>query len=1698
MNPVTRQTVRCAVVSSPCNTTRADHSGADERRIRARIRRGNLRLLPSWPTWIVSLLAKCLVATQAWAQPTITQVIPPSASEGMPVIIQGSGFSDFPTRNVVRFNGLAAQVLRPTAPNVLVAIVPVAATSGPISVEVAATTGLSPTPFTVVPDPGLVNSMELIADATFQPLDYSVVDSLAPSIRITMDVSIKDATSLKVYLVTTGALNALDVSTGFVFGGNPLSATAQVQVLPSVNSVIVVQDNLSFAGTMLNVAPTDLGFGAHIDPDQISLAPDPDSGLFYQLSYLEIGFVPGTGRAMMRQFLASQRLIPVGVFQDLTQFPVATSVISDSSLRSESPPQLRAIVNGMPGVEYATISKVLSVETSVGEQLPQRLRTGGPQPTYTSGAASNNVGYSEPNGGFDHDGTNIAGPPVVLVDELSLNWRHFFYQTFAAHRLTSYLLASVAPPAGGAPGVPRVAVVDTGFGNGNAGAATNGVLNDLPLARLGGVDDDLRVFKGIDASKGGIFYGPITLGPITIPLREDRVGIGQISDQLANSHGTFVALLVAGNGAIVQGLSPRATVIPYRVMTAGMLMPDANILAALRDIAGRLGPAVGRSRIDVINFSIGGGPYPNHAAAVAGSAAYVPRFRALAQNGQIFVAAAANCVVNTNLFSPQALIDTRGAVAPNYPLMLNVAATDVPAYAAARGPADQEQSWLAAAVAGAACPAAPGCAGQGTNFGDRIGVSAVGGQRLVAIDRNGVLCFTCGGTSWAAPQVAGLAAELVYLDDWLYGVPAAGANMRARRLQIVEIIKATADDLGSTSAAAPFANNDSGNGPDNNFGYGRINAWKAVLSVANGGIATQHGRTARPDGTDSQFQSLNLFDDAATSWYGFEIISSERQATVWIDGTQLADAGATAPVTTNIIAYKGVLSDTSMERGVHMQHDGSPAGADPEVVGPPARPGNVVEEDPLTGIVAVGTEVDNRGLYVIHFSIERKDLYGTTAGGAIDPTKPKTLSLRRRGVTSAGERPFFNLRLNTQRMRDGEVSGVTFDDFVFQIVPPDYGDAAITRTLLRGPGANPAARIENGARHHNSNLEWLGKLEPPGYTEANANPNLKGVTPEHNAEFEDITGDARVDIDGVTNRLVTMQGNQTLRHFHDRDGRDDGVIFFPLTYNRPSANANDRPGRVRFTIRVHNAASARYADAADRSLYMNLWIDWNTNGMWEETNNEHVLSGVRIVPRAPHPTPWVFVEGTTGSMTTRVGEAAMNDRNAQTFQSDIRVGTIGNGQIWARARLDYGENAGFNNPDPVFESLPSLRPLAAAPANPVPHGAARYGEVEDYLIGSDFGDAPNQAVGRYPTRLSSAGAVHLDIHQEWLGPPNPTRPSASRETDATNFDGPAVDEDTVNGVPEFNIDPATDASDRDRLDDGVTDVLFASIPPVSSGVMMQVTSSIGARGARLTSTETHCQKPANADPAAPWFNDVPEDDADSLPRYNKQNETNQPTNRRLFLSGWADWNRDRRWDAAEKFVDRIVNPEDFGADGQYTLGEYFLDSNRNGVRDENEDWRDCFGVDSALIEEGFNLPPGVEGDVQFRFRLAYGEDETTATIPFAENDQAPPRANNQEKGAALFGEVEDHVFEILREDSGACCDASGTVPQCTDAVPRNACTCAQCVWIVGGECATTSCEDSAPIPTVSSWGLVVLALGVLTGAKLRFGRQVAERRVAAG
>src|SRR5262249_31037708 len=155
-----------------------------------------------------------------------------------------------------------------------------------------------------------------------------------------------------------------------------------------------------------------------------------------------------------------------------------------------------------------------------------------------------------------------------------------------------------------------------------------------------------------------------------------------------------------------------------------------------------------------------------------------------------------------------------------------------------------------------------------------------------------------------------------------------------------------------------------GNGWDVFFGYGRVNVWKALLAVANGGIAT--------DRTD-EFPSLSgrVKNDAATTWYGFKMHSPVHEATIWLGNMRLTDTGFGAgPVPLNLTAYAGVPTN------------------------------------PVRSIVPLGNGAG--GEYVATFSVTRADL---VQGG--------TLRLRRPGE-GAGVAAFYTLDLsNLGNLRNG-------------------------------------------------------------------------------------------------------------------------------------------------------------------------------------------------------------------------------------------------------------------------------------------------------------------------------------------------------------------------------------------------------------------------------------------------------------------------------------------------------------------------------------------------------------------------------------------------------------------------------------------------------------------------------------------------------
>lgn len=70
---------------------------------------------------------------------------------------------------------------------------------------------------------------------------------------------------------------------------------------------------------------------------------------------------------------------------------------------------------------------------------------------------------------------------------------------------------------------------------------------------------------------------------------------------------------------------------------------------------------------------------------------------------------------------------------------------------------------------------------------------------------------------------------------------------------------------------------------------------------------------------------------------------------------------------------------------------------------------------------------------------------------------------------------------------------------------------------------------------------------------------------------------------------------------------------------------------------------------------------------------------------------------------------------------------------------------------------------------------------------------------------------------------------------------------------------------------------------------------------------------------------------------------------------------------------------------------------------------------------------------------------------------------------------------------GACCDP--WIGDCQDYVDEADCTCPNCVWTGGAQCADVECKaEFVVIPAVSEWGLVVLTLLLLTGGKVLFRR----------
>lgn len=249
----------------------------------------------------------------------------------------------------------------------------------------------------------------------------------------------------------------------------------------------------------------------------------------------------------------------------------------------------------------------------------------------------------------------------------------------------------------------------------------------------------------------------------------------QDGPQDANGHGTHVAGIagaLTGNGVGVAGTAPGAQLLPVRVL-------NAKAVGTSRDVADGIRYAADKGA-DVINLSISFSGTKGEEARLSGQLR--PIYDALdyaAEKGAVSVVSAGNDGIP---------VCTEPAASPRVLCVGASTRNDLRAYYS-NGDATQVKNYLVA----------PG--GDGLACDGEVVSTYLRGAERTCGKENGYEGLS--GTSMSAPFVSGVAALL------------AGRGLDSG--QIISCILRTADDLGTP-------------GRDAVFGYGRVNAYRAVSS----------------------------------------------------------------------------------------------------------------------------------------------------------------------------------------------------------------------------------------------------------------------------------------------------------------------------------------------------------------------------------------------------------------------------------------------------------------------------------------------------------------------------------------------------------------------------------------------------------------------------------------------------------------------------------------------------------------------------------------------------------------------------------------------------------------------------------------------------------------------------------------------------
>ena len=619
-------------------------------------------------------------------------------------------------------------------------------------------------------------------------------------------------------------------------------------------------------------------------------------------------------------------------------------------------------------------------------------------------------------------------------------YHHFAMHTYAGHRLVEkFVVAALEDDI-------RVAILDSGLGNGESTG------NNPPE-----FEDRVRA--------------PTDMGTFGYKGRSTITELVNIPDiHSGKGHGTGVAALAAGEGRVCLGTGKHVNIRPFREYNSSSQTAGAIEIAA-EDI-----------NVRVINVSSGSYRPDNSESlnrSVAGSQddLYREVFAYALSRGKIIVIAAGNSSVDPVLNSPASLgVDfssgrDRLETDPN---VLVVSGTE-------------HQRVTHFTTTGLEDVGLEESAYSSTNHGSRISLCAPAHIDGVYLKKD-LTADTDRGTSLSAPLVAGLAAEMILLDRKVVRLGTRSSEMTPH--QIVRIMEATADDMGDP-------------GWDQYFGHGRINVWKALLAVVNGGLSSA---VQNPE------------------WYGFEVRAtlSEllfepmidlyeehfRSAQLYIDNHALTDAENYGIPSSNLTLFKRVPS-------AEFNHN---------------------------PIVPIPNTEGKYSDFLCTFSATRDEW----AGGS----PWKKLQLRRAGVT-ASDPAFFEMPLRIAEMKNGSIPCVRYDDYVFSIQVPRVND-------LKSPDENEDSRtitVTEGDKTRKYPIGAAGDLfevafDYPGFTPTLSNCKLAfpGDDGDVDAELDEVRAIPQyvlIQINTIRAKgMIPEKAKTGILRFHNLSASGDTLVSF--------------------------------------------------------------------------------------------------------------------------------------------------------------------------------------------------------------------------------------------------------------------------------------------------------------------------------------------------------------------------------------------------------------------------------------------------------------------------------------------------------------------------------------------------------------------------